>query len=81
MHVLTYIRNIGAVPLLANRVSAYILDFCRKDAQGHYQQASRAQGQVPRQELGVYRIRLFRHDFAIRRQVARALPDGLRWVT
>ncbi|MEX3605884.1 MAG: hypothetical protein VB142_05040 [Burkholderia sp.] len=27
---------------------------------------------------GLYRIRLFRHDFAIKRQVARALPDGLR---
>ncbi|MEX3547868.1 MAG: hypothetical protein VB125_01365 [Burkholderia sp.] len=29
-------RNIGAVPLLAIRVSAYIFDFCRRDAQGNY---------------------------------------------
>ncbi|MEX3548572.1 MAG: hypothetical protein VB125_05690 [Burkholderia sp.] len=26
-------RNIGAVPLFAIRVFAYILDFCREDAQ------------------------------------------------
>ncbi|MEX3581501.1 MAG: hypothetical protein VB137_00745 [Burkholderia sp.] len=26
----------------------------------------------------MYRIGLFRQDFAIRRQVARAVPDGLR---
>ncbi|MEX3606054.1 MAG: hypothetical protein VB142_06435 [Burkholderia sp.] len=29
-------------------------------------------------ECGLYRIRLFRHDFAIRRQVTRALPDEPR---
>ncbi|MEX3547860.1 MAG: hypothetical protein VB125_01305 [Burkholderia sp.] len=41
-------RNIGAVPLLEIRVSVYIFNFCRKDAQRHYQQTSRAQKQVPR---------------------------------